>query len=71
MMIAIAWATAISQQRSSPTTTIPIYHMTTSTVNPFTWGEMEDLVVDYFKTNPMEACFRRPKNHNIMTRNRF
>lgn len=47
-----------------------VYHLTTSGVNPFTWGEMEDSVQSYFKKNPLDCCFRRPKSH-VITSNSF
>lgn len=66
MMIAIAWHRACAKMTNS----VPIYHSTTGGLNPFTWGEMESHVINYFKNNPMDSCFRRPKN-NILTSNSF
>jgi fatty acyl-CoA reductase len=73
MLIAVAWARANASRTAtsvSQANSAAIYHMTTGGLNPFTWGEMENAVVSYFKTNPMESCFRRPKV-NILTSNRF
>jgi fatty acyl-CoA reductase len=73
MMIAIAWARANATKTSSSISLAngaAVYHMTTGGLNPFTWGEMENVVVNYFKSNPMESCFRRPKV-NILTSNSF
>lgn len=73
MMIAIAWARAIATKTAASNSLangVAIYHMTTGGLNPFTWGEMENVVINYFKSNPMESCFRRPKV-NILTSNRL
>ena len=35
MLITVAWYTAVSKPKN-----VLIYHSTTGTVNPFTWGEM-------------------------------
>jgi alcohol-forming fatty acyl-CoA reductase len=73
MMIAVAWARASATKMGtshSLANAAAIYHMTTGGLNPFTWGEMENVVVNYFKSNPMESCFRRPKV-NILTSNRL
>ena len=73
MMIAVAWARANATKTClsvNLANDAAIYHMTTGSLNPFTWGEMENVVVNYFKSNPMESCFRRPKV-NILTSNRL
>jgi len=73
MMIAVAWARANATKTNSSISVAnaaAVYHMTTGGLNPFTWGEMENVVVNYFKSNPMESCFRRPKV-NILTSNRY
>lgn len=72
MMIAVAWARAMATKTGvghSLANNAAIYHMTTGGLNPFTWGEIENVVINYFKSNPMESCFRRPKV-NILTSNR-
>ena len=72
MMIAVAWARAMSTKSAASVTAAnqaAIYHCTTGGLNPFTWGEMENAVVRCFKNNPLESCFRRPKG-NILTSNR-
>ncbi|KAK3603214.1 hypothetical protein CHS0354_036144 [Potamilus streckersoni] len=56
MLITVAWYTALTKPNSCL-----IYHSTTGSVNPFTWGEMEDVVMNTFKKIPLDACFRRPK----------
>lgn len=35
MMISVAWFTAVHKPSS-----VPIFHSTTGSVNPFTWGEI-------------------------------
>lgn len=55
MLITVAWYTAVSKP-----TNVLIYHCTTGSVNPFTWGEMEDVVMNVWKKVPLDACFRRP-----------
>jgi fatty acyl-CoA reductase len=67
MMIAVGWYRGcVTKATSSP----PIFHMTTGGLNPFTWGEMENCVTTYFKKNPLDSCFRRPKV-SIITTNSF
>ncbi|OWF43207.1 fatty acyl-CoA reductase 1-like isoform X2 [Mizuhopecten yessoensis] len=56
MMIAAAWYTAVNK----PSSTL-IYHCTTGSTNPFTWGEMEGVVMNFWKKVPLDSCFRRPK----------
>lgn len=55
MLITVAWYTALAKPSA-----ILIYHCTTGSVNPFTWGEMESVVLNFFKKTPLEAAFRRP-----------
>ena len=57
MMITAAWYTAVS----GPQQNAKIYHSTTGGLNPFTWGEMEGVIMRSIKRNPFESCFRRPK----------
>ncbi|KAK7099519.1 hypothetical protein V1264_003647 [Littorina saxatilis] len=64
VMIAVAWYTAVARPRQ-----LMVYHTTTGSVNPFTWGEMENEVVNSFKRTPLDSCFRRPKL--IMTSNSY
>ncbi|KAK7468138.1 hypothetical protein BaRGS_00019969 [Batillaria attramentaria] len=64
LMITVAWYTAIARPRQ-----LMVYHATTSKLNPFTWGEMEIVVLEAFKRTPLDDCFRRPKAH--MTNNSF
>jgi fatty acyl-CoA reductase len=67
MLIAVGWYRAsLARTLTSP----PIFHITTGGLNPFTWGEMEPLVTTYFKKNPLDSCFRRPKM-TIITTNSF
>jgi len=69
MMIAVAWYRGcVAPLATLPTT--PVYHVTTGGLNPFTWGEMENFVVNYFKKNPLDQCFRRPRS-SILTTNSF
>lgn len=56
MLIAVAWYTAVTKPKN-----VLIYHSTTGSVNPFTWGEMEDVVMKFWKKVPLDACFRRPR----------
>ncbi|XP_033752679.1 fatty acyl-CoA reductase 1-like isoform X1 [Pecten maximus] len=56
MMIAVAWYTSVAK----PSSTL-IYHCTTGGTNPFTWGEMEGVVMNFWKKVPLDSCFRRPK----------
>ena len=66
MMIAVAWYRAqVKGQQNAM-----IFHSTTGGLNPFTWGEIENHVMAYFKKNPLDSCFRRPKV-NILTSNSF
>ncbi|KAL5006269.1 hypothetical protein ScPMuIL_015075 [Solemya velum] len=55
MMITIAWYTATVKPKS-----MLIYHCTAGNMNPFTWGEMENVVTNFYKKIPLDACFRRP-----------
>lgn len=64
MLIAVAWYTAVTRP-----TNVLIYHSTTGSVNPFTWGEMEDIVMNVWKKVPLDACFRRP--NVVITQNKF
>ncbi|XP_029638955.2 fatty acyl-CoA reductase 1 [Octopus sinensis] len=64
LMITVGWYTALVKPPS-----ILIYHCTTGSVNPFTWGEMESIVLNFFKKTPLEAAFRRP--NVTMTNNSF
>jgi len=74
MMIAVAWAranaTRLPDVSCATANSAAIYHITTGGLNPFTWGEMENIVISCFKSNPLESCFRRPKC-NILTSNRL
>ena len=74
MMIAVAWAranaTKLPDVNFATANKAAIYHITTGGLNPFTWGEIENAVISYFKSNPLESCFRRPK-YNILTSNRL
>lgn len=56
MIIAAAWYTAVTKPSSCL-----IYHSTTGSVNPFTWGELEGVVMNFWKKVPLDSCFRRPK----------
>ncbi|CAH1786735.1 unnamed protein product [Owenia fusiformis] len=56
MLILVGWYTATHKPRE-----VLVYHSTTGTVNPFTWGQMVDVGMAYFKDQPLNACFRRPK----------
>lgn len=56
MLITVAWYTAVTKPKN-----VLIYHSTTGSVNPFTWGEMEDVVMKFWKKVPLDACFRRPR----------
>ncbi|WAR03112.1 FACR1-like protein [Mya arenaria] len=56
MLITVAWYTALAKPSN-----ILICHSTTGSVNPFTWGEMEDVVMNFWKKVPLDACFRRPR----------
>lgn len=64
VMIAVAWYTALARPRQ-----LMVYHTTTGNLNPFTWGQMENIVLDSFKRTPLDSCFRRPKL--IFTRNSY
>lgn len=65
LMISVAWYTALARPKQ-----VLVYHTTTGTLNPFTWGDLESAVVSTFKRIPLESCFRRPK-HNVLTNNSF
>ncbi|XP_076114354.1 fatty acyl-CoA reductase 1-like isoform X1 [Mytilus galloprovincialis] len=56
MMITMAWYTAVYKP-----STVPIFHSTSGSVNPFTWGEIENVVMNFWKKVPLDSCFRRPK----------
>ena len=56
MMITVAWHTAVFKP-----STVPIFHSTTGNLNPFTWGEIENVVMNFWKKVPLDSCFRRPK----------
>ncbi|KAK3102570.1 hypothetical protein FSP39_012259 [Pinctada imbricata] len=64
MIIATAWYTAVTKPSN-----ILIYHCTSGSVNPFTWGEIEDVVMNFWKKVPLDSCFRRP--NACMTYNGF
>jgi len=66
MTIAAAWHTVVNKPKENAL----VYHTTTGNLNPFTWGEMESNVTNYFKKYPMQACFRRPKQR-ILTESGF
>jgi len=66
MMITAVWRTAVKKQLENAT----IYQITTGNLNPFTWGEIEDVVIGYFKKNPLDAAYRRPKVR-ILTQNSY
>ncbi|XP_035673692.1 fatty acyl-CoA reductase 1-like [Branchiostoma floridae] len=55
LMIAVAWDTAVSRPEN-----IPVYNSTSGGVNPFRWGEIEGMLVTYFKKYPLDKPFRRP-----------
>ncbi|KAJ8299133.1 hypothetical protein KUTeg_023193 [Tegillarca granosa] len=55
-MIAVAWHTVVTKPSN-----VLIYHSTTGNVNPFTWGEMEPVIMNFWKKVPLDSCFRRPK----------
>ncbi|XP_045177320.1 fatty acyl-CoA reductase 1-like [Mercenaria mercenaria] len=56
MLVTVAWYTAVTKPDK-----VLIYHSTTGSVNPFTWGQMEDVVINFWKRVPLDACFRRPR----------
>ncbi|XP_013401149.1 fatty acyl-CoA reductase 1-like [Lingula anatina] len=56
MIIAAAWHTVVHKPKE-----VLIYHTTIGNENPVTWGEMEPLVMKYWKSYPLDNCFRRPK----------
>lgn len=56
MLITVAWYTAVMKPDH-----VLIYHSTSGSVNPFTWGEMENVVLNVWKKVPLDNCFRRPK----------
>ncbi|ESN90598.1 hypothetical protein HELRODRAFT_70906 [Helobdella robusta] len=67
MMVVVAWYRTLHKQTTNATS---VYHITSGGLNPFTWGEMENSVTNYFKKNPLDSCFRRPKS-NVITSNSF
>jgi len=69
MMIAMGWFRG-SVVKEATNNAPWVFHMTTGGLNPFTWGELENCVLSYFKQNPLESCFRRPKE-GILTTNSF
>ncbi|XP_067654609.1 fatty acyl-CoA reductase 1-like [Haliotis asinina] len=64
LMITSAWYTAVYQPKQTM-----VYHCTTGSVNPFTWGEMESVVINFYKRTPLDDCFRRP--NVALTNNSF
>lgn len=52
---------AVAEKPSRQLPPVKIYHSTTGGLNPFTWGEMEGVIMRSIKRNPFESCFRRPK----------
>jgi fatty acyl-CoA reductase len=64
MLVVSAWHTAIVKPKK-----VNIYHCTTGTLNPFTWGEIGNVVTKFFKKNPLESVFRRP--NLVMTSRRY
>lgn len=66
LMITAAWHTVVNK----PAEFAKIYQLTTGSLNPFTWGEMESEVAKYFRDYPLGECFRRPKMR-IMTESGF
>ncbi|KAK6191389.1 hypothetical protein SNE40_003093 [Patella caerulea] len=55
MMITVAWYTACFKPKQTL-----VYNCTTGAVNPITWGDLQEKVMDFFKKTPLDACFRRP-----------
>ncbi|KAL8580694.1 hypothetical protein ACOMHN_004735 [Nucella lapillus] len=65
VMIAVAWYTAVARPRQ-----LMVYHSTTSALNPYTWGELEDVMTECFKRTPLDSCFRRPRKL-VLTSNSY
>jgi fatty acyl-CoA reductase len=58
LLISSAWSMSVS--KNSQEQGHVIYHCTTGGINPFRWGEMENILTRYAKITPFERAFRRP-----------
>ncbi|XP_028403978.1 fatty acyl-CoA reductase 1-like [Dendronephthya gigantea] len=55
MLACVGWYAGTKRPQS-----IPIFHCTTGSTNPVTWGEMKSIVTPYLWEYPFEKAFRRP-----------
>ncbi|XP_034994380.2 fatty acyl-CoA reductase 2 isoform X2 [Zootoca vivipara] len=64
LILAAGWYTAVQRPKS-----LLVYNCITSTINPFSWGEMQNAVMDILERMPLEKAFRIPSVY--MTKSDF